>query len=375
MFYLIRTILLGFCMTVLSVPFLAQASDGSDLFVVIVNDKRGYVDRTGKIVVEPKWGGANEFSEGLAIVATYEGGYKQGYIAPSGRVVIEPQYTMAQNFSEGLAAVGFGQFGLHNGGDHRTGFIDKSGKLVIEPKYRDASSFSEGLSLVYDEGKYGFIDKSGKVIVPLQFEDALSFSNGLARVKVGDKFGFIDRSGKLVISPKFSYAEPFSEGLAKVIVGGPKTSRTYGGYFAQRGKGQIQFIDVQGTVIVKLPQNIIDAKSFSEGLAAIELKAKGKDDPPLTGFIDRSGRFVIPPKYPFVDSFKDGLAQFLLDGKWTFMDKSGSIIFSTSYQVSYGFERGLAHAQQVGPGGYDDWQNHKYGYIDKMGKVIWAPTK
>lgn len=40
------------------------AQDDNPLFVVIVNDKRGYIDRTGKIVIEPQWGGANNFSEG-----------------------------------------------------------------------------------------------------------------------------------------------------------------------------------------------------------------------------------------------------------------------------------------------------------------------
>ena len=161
-------ILILICLTVLSASFVvAQENQSSDLFVVIVNDKRGFINRSGKIVIEPQWGGANNFSEGLAIVATYEGGYRQGYIDETGKVVIPLQYVMARDFSEELAAVGFGQFGLHNSGEHKTGFIDKTGKLVIEPKYRDAESFSESLAVVYDNGKYGYIDKTGKLVIPI----------------------------------------------------------------------------------------------------------------------------------------------------------------------------------------------------------------
>lgn len=367
--------MIAVCLTILSgLGIFAQIPDGNDLFVVIVNDKRGYINRTGNIVIEPKWGGAKGFSEGLAVVATYTDGYKEGYINTKGEIVVEPQYPQASDFSEGLAAVGVGRFGLHNSGDHKTGFIDKSGKMVIEPKFRDAASFSEGLSLVYDDGKYGFIDRTGSVVIALKFEDASSFSNGLARVKIGDKFGFINKVGKLVIPATFSFAESFSNGLAKVVVGGPIASRSYGGYYPTRGKGQIMYIDVNGRVAIKLSKEVLDAKGFSEGLAAVEIKGK-KNNPPLTGFIDKTGHFVLPPKYAFVGSFENGLAQFVLNDKWTFLDKNGNVIFSTPYQVSYGFERGLASIQEVGKGGFDDFQNHKYGYIDKTGKVIWQPTK
>ncbi|MGI7157691.1 WG repeat-containing protein, partial [Campylobacter coli] len=63
--------------------------------------------------------------EGLARVGLNG---KWGFIDKSGKFVIEPKFDSIWDFSEGLAKVGLnGKYGL----------IDKSGKIVIEPKFDD----------------------------------------------------------------------------------------------------------------------------------------------------------------------------------------------------------------------------------------------
>lgn len=363
-------VMLFILLALLSALCFAQEKS-NQLFVVIVNDNRGFIDRTGKIVIEPQWGGANNFSEGLAVVATYEGGYREGFIDENGKVVIPLQYVMARDFSEGLAAVGFGKFGLHNSGDHKTGFIDKTGKLVIKPNFRDALNFSEGLAVVFDNGKYGFIDKTGKVVIPLQFDDAWSFSEGLACVKIGEKFGFIDKTGKVVIKPKFSLPGVFKEGLACVTIDG-QASKSYGGYYIEN-TGKPMFINKAGQVVISFGDEVESSKGFSEGLAAVEVRKDSETV--LTGFIDKSGQFVIKPGYEEVSSFSDGLAQFMLNGKWTYLNKKGEIVFSTDFDLANDFENGLARVQQGGLGGFENSREAKFGYIDKTGKIIWKPTK
>lgn len=381
MYYLTRTILLAACLAVLSGPYtFSQMNPDRDMFVVIVNDKRGFIDRTGKIVIEPKWGGANNFSEGLAIVATYEGGYRQGFIDATGKIVIEPQYVMASDFSEGLAAVGFGEFGLHNSGDHKTGFIDKTGRVVIKPKYRDAFSFSEGLSVVSDNGKYGFINKLGKLVIPLKFDDAESFYEGLACVKVGDKFGFIDAKGKFAIKPRYSHPTSFHEGLAAVVVGG-RTNQSYGGYY--NFSGNVMFIDHKGKVVIRLPKNAVEAGNFSEGLASVGVK--GDKDFTYNGYIDKTGQFVIKPQFSSSEPFQDGLARIVLNPNFGFaedgfgfIDRSGKIVmkflYPTEFAMVNNFENGLAWVQKGGEDVFKNFRDAKYGYIDKAGEVIWVPT-
>lgn len=376
-----RTILLALCVIVLSAgQFVAQETQSNQLFVVIVDGKRGYIDKTGKIVIEPKWGGASNFSEGLAVVATHENGYQEGYIDETGKVVIKPQYVMARDFSEGLAAVGFGEFTMHGGGKHTTGFIDKSGKLIIAAKFYGASDFSEGLAAVNRDEKYGFIDRSGEIVIPMQFDEAWGFSEGLACVKIGNKFGFIDKTGKLVIKAKYSLPATFREGLANVIIGG-KTNSGYGGYYNFTGK--VEFIDKKGKTLIRLPQKAVSASNFSEGLAVVGVK--GEKDYTYNGYINKSGTFVIKPQFSTAQDFSNGLATVILNPNFGFskegfayIDKEGKIVLSFDYPKEFSmvndFENGLAWVEQYG-NDVSKLQNTLYGYIDKTGTYIWRPTK
>ena len=129
-----------------------------------VNRKRdcGFVDRTGAFVLKPPvpegetdcaavWG---SFHNGLA---RWRFGKKFGYIDHTGKTVIEARYDFTPGFSEGLAAVQL------NG---KWGYIDTAGKTVIEPRELDAADpFRNGLAHVATkDGKHGYIDRTGKYV-------------------------------------------------------------------------------------------------------------------------------------------------------------------------------------------------------------------
>ena len=157
----------------------------------------GYIDKAGRIAIQPHNRTAEGFSEGLALVKIGDSRQQlspeYGYINRTGQVVVQPQFHSARPFSEGLAVVGF----LNEGGKgSQCGYIDKTGKLVIQPQFSACSSFSEELAAVQVDGKYGFIDKMGYVAVRPQFDSADRFSEGLARVGIGPfggrQYGYID---------------------------------------------------------------------------------------------------------------------------------------------------------------------------------------
>ncbi len=62
-----------------------------------------------------------------------------------------------------------------------------------------------------------------------------------------------------------------------------------------------------------------DALFFSEGLAAVKTGGKW-------GFIDKSGKLVIPATWGEAEPFYEGLARVETGGKWGFVDKSGKLV-------------------------------------------------
>ncbi|WNM18475.1 WG repeat-containing protein [Flavobacterium capsici] len=213
------------------------------------------------------------------------------------------------------------------------------------------------------------------------------------------KWGFKDDKNIIIVQSKYDEASPFSEGMAAVCITENNTKKW--GYIDQNGKEVVPLI-------------YGDAIRFSEGLAAV--RPVGKTWNSFYGFIDKSGKLVIPHEYPFVFDtamydgwvFVDGKAKvykdkriFYIDktgkelkdgaivaqelkafsdkpfnrfGKWGFKDQSGKVIVAPKYNSSHQFREGLA-AVSIG-GSYDEEFDmvlgSKYGFIDNTGKEVIA---
>lgn len=200
----------------------------SEEFISFKEDnKYGLKDRSGKIIVPPKYDNFEpiKFAEGLARVQLNG---KWGFINQAGKEVIPPKYDQTGNFQNGVATVKSGE---------AWGVVDKTGRELVPPKYFEIHVMKEGLmavniggttkGLFTEGGKWGFIDKTGKEVIPLQYNDVGSFSEGLAAVKLSDKWGFIDKNGIVIIpleyTTKFNIGNVtpvFKNGLAEVVKDG-----------------------------------------------------------------------------------------------------------------------------------------------------------
>lgn len=379
--FLIRTILIAICLGVLSgaQKIAAQEYQSDNWFPVYVNGKAGYIDRTGKIVLEPQFDGASYFSEGLARVSVGRDtiitqGFSQGFIDESGKIVIQPRWDVVSHFSDGLAAVGYdqtkreikiGNRTFYTSASHtwyRWGFIDKAGNLIIDTKFSDVSEFRDGIAAANTEPydpKYGFINKQGNWVIKPRFEHANQFSDGLARVFIDGKYGYIDRKGKIVIKPKYSWARDFSEGLACVKLGGDVIKPV--GMSSTRNNADYAFIDKAGKVIFKVGRG--GCESFSNGIARVAVG-------PGYRAIDKSGKFLFDPSIDVWSDFSEGMAEVYLAGdEIGFIDEKGNLIIRQKFGEADDFYRGLASVCES----YDF--GAKCGYIDKTGKIIWEPTK
>jgi hypothetical protein len=251
----------------------------------------GYINAEGRVVVEPRYWEAEDFSEGLAAVAV---GDRWGYIDKEGRTVLGPKWVAAQNFSEGLAAVNEDGVGWV--------FIDKTGATVFKAPYDAPGQFSEGLaSVVIDADTQGFIDRMGRLIYKGEVKPGTKFSEGLAPVPSGGRWGYIDRSGRFAIEPAYDWAGGFSGGTAAVGAG-----------------GKAWFIDKAGQKVGDCPAQ---SCNFHEGLAAFESGGRW-------GYVDKAGRVVIKPQFSLASDFSGGIAMVMLaDKKMGYIDKTGRYVW------------------------------------------------
>ncbi|WP_018719610.1 WG repeat-containing protein [Arhodomonas aquaeolei] len=99
------------------------------------------------------------FHEGLARAPIGDLGARRptiGYIDKSGSMVIEPRFDDATDFANGLAAVSR---------DGEWGYIDVRGEWVIPPQFEDANPFGAGgAAMVRVEGRFTLIDRTGATI-------------------------------------------------------------------------------------------------------------------------------------------------------------------------------------------------------------------
>lgn len=166
--------------------------------VEISKGKYGYIDETGKVVIDPKFDRAEKFSAvGLAFAKL---GKEHGYINDKGEFVLKPSFAYKDlgDFSDnGLAAF--------EGNHGKWGFFDKKGKIAIQPKYDRVEQFSqEGFSIVVMNKKRGVIDSKGNVIIPFKFDkfEYLTFfpKKGYAQVKDGYVTkGYIETNGNWIV--------------------------------------------------------------------------------------------------------------------------------------------------------------------------------
>jgi hypothetical protein len=66
-----------------------------DLWPVEKDNKWGYIDKTGRLIIPFKFDGAGNFSEGLAAVSIKD---KTGYIDKTGKFVISPRFISGFSF-------------------------------------------------------------------------------------------------------------------------------------------------------------------------------------------------------------------------------------------------------------------------------------
>jgi hypothetical protein len=333
-----------FLLLVTTTLLVACGSSGVNLIPVRAGDnsskdgKFQFINKEGKIIINPQFEDAGIFRDGLALVRTAGDSPKYGFIKEDGKYAINATYKYATSFHDGLAWVvkensapeaitkdgktaftlkqadevqifseGLAAFSLIDSSGSKWGFVDENGTTVINPQFSSCGMFSEGLCPVRNsEGKWGYVDKKGTLKISYQFQSAYKFENEKAVVESGDKFGVIDDNGKFIINPQFSRMT--SDGDLFMVYQDDKWG----------------WCDKEGKFIINA--QFENAFPFGESdLAAVK---SGKE----YGYVNREGKFEINPQFKMALPFIDGLAAISNgNGEIGFIDFKGKFVINPQF--------------------------------------------
>lgn len=179
----------------------------------------GYMDTSGKVVIEPAFACANEFAtNGLARVSFTRGG-SDAYIDKNGKVV-SPTYGHADDFLDNVAIAE-----ISREKKYRKGLINQKFEFVLAPDYlRLQRLFKDVYAAQKNEAdQWQAITSSGKFLfsLPAGTKRVYSMSDGILCENPSEpgenkRFLMIDRSGRVVRSGDHSCPLHFEFGLAVV---------------------------------------------------------------------------------------------------------------------------------------------------------------
>lgn len=339
---------------------------------VRLDGKVGFIKDDGSWLIEPTYVKAGNFSDGA--VAVFDGD-KWGYLDTGGETIVPFEYDKVKRFGGGIALVNK---------DKRWLYIDKTGKELDMPDSDKKYDFNEsGGAFISRNGLIGLMDHNGKVVIEPKYNKIQPYKMGFLKVKSGELWGTIGTSGEVVVEPIYEEIGAYREGMVVVKKDGVYGLLDENGFIPVDGAYKIWDFPEEGNLaraenrdkkngfIDRSGKWIIDpkfekARNFDNGVAPVS------EDGKLWGYIDNRGDFVIPPKFKDAEIFSsDNLAPVKLSKAWGFINKEGELVIEDKYAISAksfnffkkqakGFIKGLARVSY----------KKKWGYIDVNGDLL-----
>lgn len=270
------------------------------------NEKFGFINREGKVVIEPKYEAFKDLQLGVKVID----GKKKPDGMFSSKTPIVPNFNIVRN-------------------EEKWGVINNDEEVIIPFKY-DSVAFYNGEILalkigdendVYDIKGSILLEKiSGKELMDF-WREPKGTPPDLIPHKKGDKYGYVDENGKIIIDHKFAIAYIFKDGLALVKEEFGKKGPGYG-YIKKDGK---YFVEPK----------FEEARSFNEGIAAVREEGSG------FYYIDTNGERIkaLEPKKGYFSGFSFGFSCIngiirtidVNDKKLRYVTPEGKVIFEGQY--------------------------------------------
>lgn len=293
------------------------------LYPIKRNDKYGFINEKGEIIIEPTFDYTGSFSNQVCDVSNklsevnfeYNGQiyfYTTSTIIDGKGDVLFPfkKYLNIDKYSDDVAFCYNEKLKTH-------GVIDKYGEEIIPFIFSTSeieySLFSNGVARIKRDGKYGFINKNNEVVIAFNYDKATNFHNGYSLVKIKNKEVLINKRGE-IYKTKHKITSVFYDGRAIV-----KLKNKYG------------FINENNELVIDyLYDRIVGV--FNEGHCLAKIGSK-------YGLINTSGKTVIEFKFDDVRWIGNGAFPAKIGKNWTLINLKGEMKFEPKFEYISDFDK------------------------------------
>ena len=129
---------------------------------------------------------------------------KFGYINANGDVLVEPKYQDIYEFKNGIAKV------IKN---NKFGYINANGDVLIQPEYQDIYEFKDGVAKVIKNNKFGYINSNGKELLPCVYAKIETTSSSKAAYRCYKK---IDKNMIAITTYDSNFKNRDNEGVITI---------------------------------------------------------------------------------------------------------------------------------------------------------------
>jgi len=163
--------------------FDSKMAGGSGLIIFKANDKFGFKDQQGRIIIANRYEAVRPFHERMAAIKINK---KWGFINLDEQLIVQPHYDSVGSFSNSTCIVKQGDL---------LGIVNSKGNKTIPVNYNKIERLSNGKFKVQKTNKWGILNDNGSVSIPVKYTKFKQVSDNLFIVKKNGKYGTINSAG------------------------------------------------------------------------------------------------------------------------------------------------------------------------------------
>ncbi|MBC7921508.1 MAG: WG repeat-containing protein [Ferruginibacter sp.] len=332
------------------------------LYSYQLEGRRGLMDEKGAIITPPVYDRIAPITGNLTVVQTNR---KCGVIDQTGKTILPNEYDNI--LIDSLTSL----IKTQNGG--KWGVYDRTGKQLVPLRHEALRVQPDGKLVASLGGQWGVMDTQGNPRIPFAYQFIGDFRFGKARAKNQDAWGVLDERGNWLVEPIFGDTRIINDSLCVYFTNGRSgiinTNRSEmrlavdslgfmaNGFILAKYNGQYGLYNQHGQEIIPIQYD------YLSGFGADSMITVRVGD--RQGLINTRGRLILRPGAQFreLQVMHEERAGVKINHKYGFIDKEGRLRIANRYEGITPFAEGMAGIRIQG----------KWGFIDKKEQLRVQP--